>query len=233
MSNFELTLTQFLFPEDLPNKKANFRFVVDLRFTNDKGQFTTEHAVMPSLDTFWECDTSRKDNPNYVRNCFKHTNSKEHNEECSRFNMNGTDDKKGIDEWDRLILLVKGKDLHSIQFKVIDVDRKDAWDKVKNFLGGIVETVIGKVKSVVPEKLPLSLHGSLGAAADDVQSFLLKKLAGGNDVLFRGSATLEEKQQDSESTRNDKQQDGEIRSHKVSGRGTNGHYQIEFNLAKV
>ena len=67
MPFFEFTLAEFTFPAKLPNDKANFRFVVDLRFIDDKGRFTTEHAVMPSLDTFWECDTRRADRPNYVR----------------------------------------------------------------------------------------------------------------------------------------------------------------------
>ena len=31
-------------PTGLPNDRANFRFVVDLRFTNDNGQFTTVEA---------------------------------------------------------------------------------------------------------------------------------------------------------------------------------------------
>ena len=35
---YEFTLTDFLFPADLPNNKANFRFVVDLRFINHRSQ---------------------------------------------------------------------------------------------------------------------------------------------------------------------------------------------------
>ena len=207
MKTFELTLTKFLFPKDLSNGKANFRFVVDLRFINSKGQFTTEHAVMPSLDTFWECDTGREDRPNYVRY------SKDNG--CySQFNMC---DKDIIDDWDRLILLVRGKSLHSIQFKVIDVDRKDAWDKVKNTLGGMVGAVIGKITGVVSEKLPLSLPESLGGAADDVHSFLLKKLAGGDKVLFRGSHKF--KCTDKEPC--------------ISGDGTEGKYKIGFSLEEI
>ena len=153
MSLFELTLQQFLFPNDLPNDKANFRFVVDLRYIAEKCRFTTEHAVMPSLDTFWECDTGRKDAPNYVR---KHDGG--NGKPLPEFDF---DDKHKIDHWDRLILHVKGESLHSIQFKVIDVNRKDAWDKVKPFLKGIVEAVIGKIKGIIPESLPLSLPESL------------------------------------------------------------------------
>ena len=179
MPLFEFTLTGFKFPKNLDNDKANFRFVVDLRFINDESRFTTEHAVMPSLDTFWECDQGGEGKPNYVRG--------EDAGDYGQFNMN---DNGPIDEWDRLILHVKGKSVHSIQFKVIDVNRRDAWDKVKDFLGGIIEAVIGQIKDVIPQDLPLSLPGSLGGAADDLHSFLLKKLAGGDNVLFRGSAPL-------------------------------------------
>lgn len=169
IKNFELELTGFKFPEKLPDKRANFRFVVDLRYIDEKNEFATEHAVMPSLDTFWECDTGRGDRPNYVRS-----------------DNGAAFDLKEIDPWDKLILRVKGKSLHSIQFKVIDVDRKDAWDTVKNVLGKVAETVIGKARGFILRK-ELPFHTAMGAAADDVQSFLLKKLAGGDKVLFKGS----------------------------------------------
>lgn len=216
MPLYEFTLTDFLFPADLPNNKANFRFVVDLRFINHRSQFATEHAVMPSLDTFWECDTERESKPNYVR---------DDGEEalrigegpavrCGRFEM------AAIDDWDKLILLVRGERIHSIQFKVFDVDRKDAWDKIKDFLGGVVEAVIGRIKGSIPENLPLHLPESLGGAADDLQSFLLKKVAGGDGVLFRGSILLSELE------------DGESRRLAVHGRGTRGTYMIGFRLTQ-
>ena len=139
---------------------------------------------MPSLDTFWECDTGRTDRPNYVRNLDKDGKIVNRNYEGNQFNM------CTIGDWDKLILCVKGESVHSIQFKVIDVDRKDAWDEVKNFLEGMIGTVIGKIKGGISGNLPSPLPESLGGAADDLQSFLLKKLAGGDKVLFRGSAKL-------------------------------------------
>ena len=201
MPLFELTLTEFLFPEDLPNGKANFRFIVDLRFINDKGQFTTENAVMPSLDTFWECDTTQKDEPNYVRGEDVSPGPCDSTYTYGQFNM------CAIDDWDKLILCVKGQSLHSIQFKVFDVDRKDAWDNVQNFLEGIVGAVIGKVKGTIPE--------SLGGAADDLKSFLLKKLAGGDKVLFRKSEKLEGKT---------------CKKCEVKGQGIKGKYKIVFEV---
>ena len=207
MSKFELTLEKFLFPKKLSNNKANFRFIADLRFTNDQGEFTTEHAVMPSLDTFWECDKSRADRPNYVRDDDKDLAPDDVTANFSQFNM------AAIDDWDRLILHVKGQSVHSIQFKVIDVDRKDAWDKVKNFFGGIVKTVIGKVKSVIPQDLPLFPPGSLGGAADDMQSFLLKKLAGGMTYFLEDRPNWNSKTENHRNSRSEvREQKGGIRS---------------------
>ena len=193
MTNFQLDLTGFEFPEKLPNNKANFRFIVDLRYIDGEGEFVTEHAVMPSLDTFWECDPSRHDKPNYVR-LHEKENKKSVPKNKFDFNndaKNNNDAKKmKIDPWDRLILHVKGKSLHSIQFKVIDVDRKDAWNIVKNILGKIAEVVIGQTRAFVLKQQSTHFSTAMGAAADDVQSFLLKKLAGGDKVLFRGSALV-------------------------------------------
>jgi hypothetical protein len=210
MSVFQIDLTGFEFPRELPNRKANFRFVVDLRFTNERGQFITEHAVMPSLDTFWECDTGERDKPNYVRN-----EDEQDPNGPARFDMDE------IDDWDKLVLLVKGQSLHSIQFKVFDVNRQDGWDKVKDFLKGVVDAIFGKVKGLVSSDLPGFLEESLGGAADDVQSFLLKKLAGGDDVLFRGSAAL---QVPTDADADPVPQD-------IDGTGTTGAYRISLNLA--
>ncbi len=216
MPLYEFTLTDFLFPADLPNNKANFRFVVDLRFINHRSQFATEHAVMPSLDTFWECDTERESKPNFVRDAGEEALRIGEGPavRCGRFEM------AAIDDWDKLILLVRGRKIHSIQFKVFDVDRRDAWDKIKDFLGGIVEAVIGRVRGTIPENLPLQLPESLGGAVDDLQSFLLKKIAGGDAVLFRGSTLLSELA------------DGESTRLAVHGRGTRGTYMIGFSLTQ-
>ena len=223
MKDFEFALKGFRFPRKLSNNKANFRFVVDLRFINGDDQFITEHAVMPSLDTFWECDTSRQDNPNYVRSGDTENENIEFegkNYDCSMFNIGS------IDAWDRLILRVKGKRVHSIQFKVFDVDRKDAWDEVKNFLGGVIRTVIGGIKGGILGKAPFPLPAALGGAADDVQSFLLKKLAGGDDVLFRGSTSFED--ENGYVLQDKAEHVGDVR-----GRGTEGFYWVTFQVKIV
>lgn len=218
MPTYEINLKSFIFPANLPDEKANFRFIVDLRYIDKTNEFVTEHAVMPSLDTFWECAKDRHEKPNYVRDetdpqkpKFRFDNG---NTDGNEQNEDDRDKPKGIDEWDRLIFHVNGKSLHSIQFKVIDVNRKDAWDTVRNVLGKVAEVAIGKMQGI----LPISSLWSrpLGAASGDVQSFLLKKLAGGDKVLFRGSAKFKG-----------------IEADTIEGAGTRGTYEIKIDVSEI
>ena len=190
VKTFRISLEAFEFPADLENNKANFRFIADLRYTDESGEFATEHAVMPSLDTFWECDTRRSGSPNFVRAQI----AEKTKTWAPRFDIGK------IDEWDRLVLRLKAVALDSIQIKVIDVDRVDILDKLGELGKTVVEATFrvlrirvlpqvpgsGKVQGILP-----SVHRAFGSAIDDIESFLLKKLAGGGDkVLFRGSADL-------------------------------------------
>ena len=194
MPLFKLKLKKFQFPGDLPNGNANFRFIVALRFINDKGQPTVEHAVMPSLDTFWECDTDKDEEPNYVRH-----------------NTDNQFDMKKIDDWDKLIFFVKGTTLHSIQFKVFDVDRKDIWDKAKDVA---VKGSIKFVSDVIPK---VGITASI-----DLASSLLKQFAGGGDkVLFSGSTKLKASD------------DKNPVQFTVRGSGSKGDYKIVFNVKKI
>jgi hypothetical protein len=164
----EIQLKNFSFPEKLPNNRANFRFVIDLRYQDEKGKFATETAVLPGLDTWWECDLSKEGKPNYVREG-----------EEPRFDM----DK--VDDWDKLVLRLKATRLFRMQVKVFDVDRPDFWDKVTDALSNIIGAVLGKAKSAV-EGLPIVGEG-LGSLAEDAKSTVAKLLAGGDKVLFKGS----------------------------------------------
>jgi hypothetical protein len=207
--SIELTLKDFRFPPTLPNNKANFRFVVDLRYIKSGGELATENAVMPSLDTFWECDTGRENKPNYVR---RKKDVKVNGVGYATFNM------AEIDAWDRLIVRFKGESAHSIQFKVFDVDRKGFWEKIKGVVGPIVQALLGRAKKVIPgiPQLP-EVSEAFGSAVDDVQSWIVKKLAaGGDDVLYRGSVALGS--------------DGE---HTIEGKGTGGKYQIVITQGTV
>ena len=94
MAEHALSLSDFAFPPNLPNSRANFRFVIDIRFEDEKGNFTTQNVVMPGLDTFWECDPGKRGDPNYVRL---------RNE--AKFDMS----PDVINEWDRLVLRLRPK----------------------------------------------------------------------------------------------------------------------------
>ena len=223
MKRFEFRLIQFFFPRELPNRKANFRFIVDLRFIDQNGRHATEHAVMPGLDTFWECDTGESNKLNYVRDCGTNRDS------CARFNMKPKGNKS-VHEWDRLILVVMGYDIHSIQFTVYDVDRRDVWDNLRNFLKETVGAVIGNIKAAIPGNLPSPLSDSFGGFADDVESFVLKKLAGGDKILFRGSCAKRDFEKQNNSSIDGMKHLGTIEG---KGRGKNeddGKYKICFSV---
>jgi len=168
MSTYELTLQAFRFPKDLENHKANFRFVVDLRYLDAEGAFATAQAILPGLDTFWECDKGRTREPNFVRG----------NDEANW----GTFDMNHVDPWDKLIFMLPASKLHSIQFKVFDVNRTDGWDKIKSALSSIGDSLLGELKNVAP--------AMFGNATDDIKSYLLKKWAGGDSILYKQSVTF-------------------------------------------
>jgi hypothetical protein len=169
-SEFELTLDRFSFPDTLPDDRANFRFVVDVRMVR-AGKFATDTAVLPGFDTWWECDRRKPQHPHFVRG------------------DGGAFDMDRIDAWERLVLLTRADSIHSLQVKVFDVDRPDAWDTLRDAFGRIVQTVIGRA----PRALDLGdlATDGFGAVEEDLRSSVVKRLAGGDRLLFRGSAPLE------------------------------------------
>ena len=206
---YELKLKRFQFPEDLDNDNANFRFLIDLRFKDEK-QYTTKQAVMPGVDTYWECDTRKTEDRNYVRAKNK----------CNKFNM------CAIDEWDKLILIVKAERLHSIRFSVYDVNRKGAWEEIQKIGGKLLEVgvgiVAGKIKDSAPESSAVShISDSLGDAASDINSFLIQKVAGCDSVLFTGSYQFKDCDQ------------GQSKNFPDEGEGKKGNYKICFHVGKI
>jgi hypothetical protein len=194
-SEFELTLDGFSFPEALPDNRANFRFVVDVRLVRG-GKFATDTAVMPGFDTWWECDRKRERQPNYVR-----------------LPDRPAFDLARIDGWERLVLLTRADALHSLQVKVFDVDRPDAWDTLREAIGRIAQAVLGRAPREL--ELPAIAADGFGAVEEDLRSTLAKRLAGGDRLLYRGSARL-----------------GVPGPVQVAGRGTGGDYALAFALEK-
>jgi hypothetical protein len=118
----------------------------------DENGFRTVNVMMPNLDTF--CRT-KFGSPDL---------SVAHSQpNASRFEM------ATIDAWDRLVLLGMAERVHSIQVKVSDLDRKDAWDTVKDAIGPLIETVIGKVSGLV-QRLAASVSSAIGDASGDMKS---------------------------------------------------------------
>jgi hypothetical protein len=198
---WELNLTGFRFPSELPRKRANFRIVVDLRYVTKRGDHTTEHAVLPGLDRWWECDPERSDRQEYARGA----------QEGASVLL----DMSAVDAWDRLILLVRGDAIHSIQFKVFDVNRPGTLDRIRKGLGDVVGSLLGRARSGLPDVAGV-FSDSLGSAATDLESALITRLAGGDRLLFRGSARMPEPG-----------------AYVVEGRGEGGRYRIDFALTTV
>ncbi|HEY3159162.1 MAG TPA: hypothetical protein VGJ78_09415 [Vicinamibacterales bacterium] len=208
VSIYELRLSGFDFPSALPNDKANFRIVAEVRYITPDGGFATDHVVLPGLDTFWECASDKAAEPNYVRA-----------DAAASFDM------AKIDSWDALILMFKALSVHSVKLTVFDVNRQDAWDKIKDHLGPVLEAVLSKASAVMPAiggPVGAFVKNSLGDASEDVEAYLLKKLAGGGDkVLFKGSARLHTPTAPSAFVQ------------RIAGQGTSGKYSLEVTLEQV
>ena len=208
VSVYELRLTSFNFPSALPNDKANFRIVAEVRYVTGDGAFTTDHVVMPGLDTFWECATDKSAEPNYVR-----------------ADGAASIDMVKVDSWDALILMFKAASVHSVKLTVFDVNRQDAWDKIKDQLGPVLNAVLSKASAALPAiggPFGALIKNSLGGASEDVEAYLLKRLAGGGDkVLFKGSARLHTPTPP------------QVFTQKIAGQGSFGNYSIEVALEQV
>lgn len=208
VQDYELRLTGFQFPGALPADKANFRFVIDIRYIDADGGFTTAHVVMPGLDTFWECAPDKSSAPNYVR-----------------AGKDPAFDMTAIDHWDSLILLFHATCVHSINISVFDVNRRDAWDAIKDNIGPLIGAALGKAQTALPALGPVgaAIGDRLGDAAEDVKSYALKRLAGGGDkVLFKRSSELVAPVPPQTSV-----------PVSIAGRGSEGDYRVIVSLSVV
>ena len=198
LATYELLLSDFRFPTDLSAKHSNFRFVADVRYVSSRGEHDTLHAVMPDLERHWECDQDRSQDPLYVRG-----------DDTGSF---GTFDMSKIDSWDRLVMLIRADAVHSVQVKVFDIDRPNFFDRLGDALGDVLRTILGRGREALPDETGV-FAGALGNASADVESALLTRLAGGDRLLFRGSALLDGFGEDL-----------------LSGPGDSGNYEIRLEL---
>jgi hypothetical protein len=126
---------------------------------------------MPGFDTWWECDRRKSEHPHYARL-------------ADRAGL----DMARVDAWERLVLLTRADSLHSVQVKVFDVDRPDAWDTLRDAFGRVAQTVLGRAGAAAGAH-ELAAEG-FGAVEEDLRSTVAKRLAGGDRLLYRGSARL-------------------------------------------
>ena len=181
-------LTEFEFPAKLPNNKANFRVVFDIKYwvkSGDKHTLKSTQSIKPGIDTFWEADTRKENKPNFCRLKKEPKNTKNSDEWDNRIGI------EELDEWDKEIVTVQSKGIHSVRAKVFDVDRPDFWDSVKDFAGQLIQALIGAGKKTLQGMVPDKFDEPVGGTFDEVSSYVVKKLAGGGDkVLFQGSGKL-------------------------------------------
>ncbi|MDE2927592.1 MAG: hypothetical protein OXT71_14450 [Acidobacteriota bacterium] len=165
-----IRLTGFTFPKLLKGNKANFRFLAALRFVDRDGKPGELDVILPNAVDYWECDPKKNEKLNYVR----------------------ADRKKGVNEqkdppptfdmcrvgaWNNLVFQVRARQLTAIQFKVFDVNRKDAWEKLLPILKAI----------------PGTLAGPLGPAlgiAKEATSVVVGEISQDDSLLFQGSLKL-------------------------------------------
>jgi len=88
----------------------------------------------------------------------------------------------------------------------------DLFDRIGGALSDVIATVIGRGRDRIEAGAGM-LAGALGSASADVESALLTRLAGGERLLFRGSAQLSEP--------------GE---YEISGPGVKGDYAVRCEL---
>ena len=198
---FAIMLEGFHFPENLGKDKSNFHFTVGLRFFDKDGNFNTVHTMLPGLDTYWECDPRKEKKTNYVRGSV----------EDGYVNF----DMKAVGKWDSLIFVAKGIRLHSIQFKVFDVNRKDVWDKISGLIKGLFAMGVG----VATAKIPAAFAPPVQGLADDLRLAVMNEITSEDDLLFRQSLSFDE----------NKASSGE---YEVSSSGTSSDYEIKFTVTR-
>jgi hypothetical protein len=129
-----------------------------------------------------------------------------------------------IDFWDAMIIRLRAKQLHSIQMRVIDIEKTGGLlDKIKDYATSLISSFLGVVKTKVTGAVPAPISfakDTLGEAVSDVESLALSTLSGmkGKDSLIFKWA---KKAADLPAAT------GPV---SVSGKGLQGTYKLDLNL---
>lgn len=170
MPHFEIALQTFSFPKKLSPDKANFRLVLQLRYFTERGQPALTSTVLPSLDSYYECDWRKADDIRFVG-----ATAREQKGNKKAPSDYGKIDPDRLDVFDRTAFLVSARSLHSIQLSVFDVDRKDVWDALVRELSSVVPGLF----DVAEDAFPAPLHFS-----DDLRVALSRRASGPGDRLI-------------------------------------------------
>ena len=234
LKRYTLTFKGFKFPSDLPNDKANYRFLVDVRFLLDNGELGKPlYAVLPDFDTFWECDKGRSSKPNYVRS--SDLVQDESGDMLAQFDMARIEHAKDT------ILVFAADRLYSINIKVFDVNRIGLWEKIKDTVGPILTQLSGMALGGFMNKvtrtnigkfeIPGAVSDAFGSALQDLQSHLLQKVSGGRDSVL---CQLAKKYSDTEvvlmSLDDDAPFKDVIRASGTNGKGESKPYVFEYEI---
>ena len=94
-----------------------------------------------------------------------------------------------VGEWDRLIFVVKGIRLYSIQFRVFDVNREDVWDELSGLIKGLFAMGVGVATGNIPSVLAPPVQGF----TDDLRVAVMNEITREDDLLFRKAYSFDEK----------------------------------------
>ena len=145
--------------------------LVEIQYFNERNQPREVRMIWPGIESYWECDREKLEEPYYVRR----NAASDHYKKTSQLDINR------IDPWERTMLFAAAH-LYSVRVTLFDVDRRGMWEKVSGTLTSILENLSGPVSSLLAA--PLSIPAA-------VEATLIEKLAAGEDstdkILFRHS----------------------------------------------
>ncbi len=169
--NFVITLSSWTFPKLDPDK-ANFRFVVQLRYFTKDGSPATANNVLPSADSYWECDWRKPNDRRYVGP------NVPNNSEPPGY---GTVDAAKFNAYDKVAFLVQATSLQSVNVTIYDVDRKDFWDSFLAAFAKAVEGLLGRLTEALPSSIDVP---------DIIKATIARRLAGPSDRIIGTTGIL-------------------------------------------
>lgn len=133
VTDYTVRLKALEFPTGLDGD-AKFRMVVDLRLIDPNGEFKETSAVLPGLESFWNCHNG-DDDWTYV--------GEKVNSYVSRLDI----DKIGV--WDTHIFRVRAQRLMAIRIRLYDAKGKGWWQRFGDVWKAIPSAFLGQYTGAV------------------------------------------------------------------------------------